>query len=86
MGRRPEGRRIPRHDLACQVAGVSTSSYYAWAAEAIHGASAAQWEQAHLINEIVSIHRDTDAHLRGPAHRPSWRTWAGWSTTRRRSA
>jgi putative transposase len=45
---------------ACKVAGVSTSSYYDWRLKVAAGPSAAEWDEAHLVNEMFEIHRHHD--------------------------
>jgi len=45
---------------ACQIAWISTSTFYEWAHEQVHGVSEAHWQEAYLCDEIVNIHRDSD--------------------------
>ena len=55
--RRAEGFLVT---LACAVAGVSTSAFYAWLHAMRHAPTPAQMEQAYLINAIIDVHRDSD--------------------------
>lgn len=45
---------------ACEAAGICTSTFYEWAATEAHGVSQADWDEAHVCDQIVAIHRDTD--------------------------
>jgi hypothetical protein len=64
---------------ACDAAGVSRSAFYAWL-ERPEGPTEAEWDEAHLINEIVDIHPPRRAPTASRASPPSWPTRAGWST------
>lgn len=44
---------------ACDAADVSRSSFYAWLKRG-EGPPNAEWDEAHLINEIHGIHRDSN--------------------------
>ena len=45
---------------ACSVAEVSTSSYYDWCAKVACGPSPAEWDEAHLVNEMHDVHAHLD--------------------------
>jgi putative transposase len=44
---------------ACDAAGVSRSAYYAWL-ERGEGPTEADWDEAHLINQIRDLHAASD--------------------------
>lgn len=46
---------------ACDIVGIATSTFYEWADTEARGVSEADWQQAHLCDEIVNIHRDNDS-------------------------
>jgi transposase InsO family protein len=52
-------------DAACQAAEVSTSAYYEWLQRAA-GPTAAELEEAYLVNHIRDIHADSDATYGSP--------------------
>jgi putative transposase len=45
---------------ACEVAEASTSAYYAWTAQTAAGPSAAEWDEALVVNEMYDIHAGLD--------------------------
>lgn len=45
---------------ACEVAEVSASSYYDWCTKVAAGPTAAEWDEAHLVNEMHEIHAHLD--------------------------
>jgi putative transposase len=45
---------------ACEAAEVSASAYYEWAARVAAGPTAAEWHEAHLVNEIHDVHHRHD--------------------------
>ena len=45
---------------ACEAAEVSTSSYYDWCAKVAAGPTAAEWDEALVINEMHDIHAHLD--------------------------
>lgn len=45
---------------ACEIAGISTSTFYEWAHAREHGPTEAQWEEISLCDEIVNIYEDND--------------------------
>jgi hypothetical protein len=45
---------------ACQVAEVSTSTYYDFKAREGLGPTEAEWDEAILVNEIIDVHRYLD--------------------------
>ena len=47
-------------DAACEVAEVSTSAYYEWAAKAAAGPTDAEWDEALVINEMHKVHDHLD--------------------------
>lgn len=51
--RKAEGFNVT---AACDAAGVSRSAFYAWQGRPA-GPTAAEWDEAHLIDQIVDIHR-----------------------------
>jgi len=51
---------------ACNVAGVPTSSYYDWVAKVASGPTAAEWDEAVLVNEMFDIHRHHDDSYGSP--------------------
>lgn len=55
--RRAEGFKAA---AAITQAGVSASAYYAWSKAHEHGATDAEWSEAHLVNEIHDIHAAHD--------------------------
>ncbi len=52
-------------DAACDVAEVSTSSYYDWLQRTV-GPTEAELDEAYLINHIYDIHADSDATYGSP--------------------
>lgn len=46
---------------ACKVAGLSTSSFYAWRQRRDFGPTEADWDEASLINEMIDIHSKDDS-------------------------
>ena len=46
-------------EAACDAAEVSTSAYYDWAART-GGPSDAEWDEAHLVDEMLEIHAGLD--------------------------
>ena len=55
---------------ACEVADVSTSSFYEWCTREAAGPTPAQQAEADLVAEIRRIHTDTDGTYRGAADDP----------------
>jgi transposase InsO family protein len=55
--RKAEGFEVK---AACQVAGVSTSSYYDFKAREAAGPTEAEWDEAILVNEIIEVRRHLD--------------------------
>ncbi len=51
---------------ACEVAEVSTSVYYEWAARTASGPTPRQLEEAHLVNEMHDIHHRHDDSYGSP--------------------
>ena len=47
-------------DAACEVAEVSASAYYEWAAKTAAGPTEAEWNEALVINEMHKVHDDLD--------------------------
>lgn len=47
-------------EAACEAAEVSTSSYYDFLAKVAGGPSAAEWDEAVLVNEMHDVHRRLD--------------------------
>ncbi|MGH8989436.1 MAG: IS3 family transposase [Acidimicrobiales bacterium] len=45
---------------ACEAAEVSASSYYDWLVKVAAGPSAAEWDEAVLVNEMHDVHRHID--------------------------
>jgi transposase InsO family protein len=45
---------------AIRAVEVSSSAYYQWAMAHEHGATDAEWSEAHLVNEIMDIHAQHD--------------------------
>jgi putative transposase len=45
---------------ACEAAEVSTSAYYDWMAKVAAGPSAAEWDEALVINEMHDVHAHHD--------------------------
>lgn len=68
---------------ACAVAQVSTSAFYAWHATASCGPTAAELEEAYLINAIVDVHRDSGGSYGAPRVTAALRR-AGWRINRKR--
>jgi hypothetical protein len=50
----------------CRVAGVSRQAYYEWKEREAAGATDAQWDEAHLVNEMYDIHADFDETYGSP--------------------
>jgi putative transposase len=53
-------------DAACEVAEVSTSAYYGWAAKTAAGPTVAEWDEALVINEMHKVHDDLDDSYGSP--------------------
>jgi putative transposase len=51
---------------ACQAAGVSTSAFYAWAARTAQGPSDRRQQEAKLVSEIRTIHRESGGTYGSP--------------------
>ena len=51
---------------ACRVAGVSRQAYYEWKEKEATGPTDAQWDEAHLVNEMYDIHADSDETYGSP--------------------
>lgn len=69
---------------ACDAAEVSRSAFYAWLQRG-EGPTEAEWDEAHLINEIYAIHRASDATY-GEPRMTSELTDKGWVINRKRTA
>jgi putative transposase len=54
--RKAEGFEIV---AACDAAGVSRSAYYAWLEQG-EGPTEREWDEAHLIDQIRDLHRESD--------------------------
>jgi transposase InsO family protein len=78
--RRAEGFLVT---LACAVAGVSTSAFYAWLTAMRHGPMPAQLEEAYLINAIIDVHRGSDGAYGVPRVARQLRH-DGWPVNRKR--
>lgn len=78
--RRVEGFLVT---LACAVAGVSTSAFYAWLSAMRTGPSPAQLGEAYLINEIIDLHRGSDGAYGVPRIARELRR-AGWRVNHKR--
>jgi len=50
---------------ACEVAEVSTSAYYEWL-DRTESPTAAELDEAHLVNEMIDIHRDSEGTYGSP--------------------
>lgn len=63
-----DARKAEGFDVApaCQVAEVSTSSYYDWLVKLAAGPSAAEWDDALLINEMREVHDQLDDSYGSP--------------------
>ena len=59
--------------VACEVAEVSPSAFYEWAAKEAAGPSDAEIDEAYLINLIIDIHADTDQTYGSPRMDPELR-------------
>ena len=53
-------------DAACEVAEVSASAYYEWAAKTAAGPTEAEWNEALVINEMHKVHDDLDDSYGSP--------------------
>ena len=51
---------------ACSAAGIATTSFYEWAARYTSGPCERDLDEAHLINEIVRIHRASNGAYGSP--------------------
>lgn len=80
--RRAEGFAVT---LACAVAGVSTSAFYAWWQRLRHGPSARERDEAYLVNAILDCHRDSDGAYGLPRITAQLRR-DGWAVNRKRIA
>ena len=68
---------------ACQAAGVSTSAFYAWAARCDRGPSPAEHQEAKLLAEIRTIHRESKGTYGSP--RVTAELWRrGWGVNHKR--
>jgi transposase InsO family protein len=52
--------------VACQVAGISTTTFYDWAARGSTGPSDHDLAEAYLVNEMVDIHGGSDGTYGSP--------------------
>lgn len=78
--RRTEGFLVT---LACAVAGVSTSAFYAWLHAMRHGPSLRDLDEAYLINAIVDLHGGWDNTYGAPRIAAGLRH-DGWVVNRKR--
>lgn len=78
--RRAEGFLVT---LACAVAEVSTSAFYAWLSAMRHGPTPAQLEEAYLINAIVDAHRGSDGAYGVPRIARQLRREGSWVNRKR---
>ena len=69
--------------MACKAAGISTSTFYEWAQEAAHGPSTRDWEEAHLVDAIISIHRASNGVYGSPTITAELRAH-GWEVNHKR--
>jgi transposase InsO family protein len=67
--RKAEGFTV---NAACAVAEVATSSYYEWCHRSA-APTAAEWEEATVVNAMVDLHRDSDATYGSPRMTPALR-------------
>jgi putative transposase len=79
--RKAEGFNVT---AACRAAGVSRSAFYAWH-ERPEGPTAAEWDEAHLVNEIVDIHRGSSGTYGEPRITAELAD-KGWVVNRKRTA
>jgi putative transposase len=79
--RKAEGFTV---NAACRAAGVSRSAFYAWH-ERPEGPTDAEWDEAHLINEIVDIHRASSGTYGEPRITAELAD-KGWVVNRKRTA
>jgi len=68
---------------ACDAAGVSTSTYYAWRRTTIHGPSAAEQAETMLVTQIRTIHTDSHGTDGSPRVTHELRR-RGWQVNRKR--
>jgi putative transposase len=68
---------------ACTAAGVSTSAFYAWAARRQQGPSPADHQQAELVAEIRTIHRQSSGTYGSPRVHAELRR-RGWRVNSKR--
>jgi putative transposase len=69
--------------IACAVAGVSASGFYAWRQTMRTGATPAQLLQAYLINAIIDVHRGSGGSYGAPRIVKQLRR-DGWLVNRKR--
>lgn len=69
--------------MACQAAGIGTTTYYEWLQEATHGPSDTDWEEAHLLDEIITIHRASGRVYGAPTITATLRA-QGWRVNHKR--
>jgi putative transposase len=79
--RKAEGFNV---NAACDAAGVSRSAFYAWH-ERPDGPTLAEWDEAHLIDEIVDIHRASSGTYGEPRITIELEE-KGWTVNRKRTA
>jgi putative transposase len=79
--RKAEGFNV---NAACDAAGVSRSAFYAWL-ERPAGPTEAEWDEAHLTNQIVDIHR-ASAGTYGEPRITAELADQGWTVNRKRTA
>jgi putative transposase len=79
--RKAEGFNV---NAACDAAGVSRSAFYAWH-ERPAGPTEAEWNEAHLTNEIVDIHRASSGTY-GEPRITAELAEKGWVINRKRTA
>ncbi|GGI02489.1 IS3 family transposase [Egicoccus halophilus] len=74
--RKAEGFNV---NAACDAAGVSRSAFYAWL-ERPAGPTEAEWDEAHLTNQIRDIHAASDGTYGEPRITAELVARGGWST------
>ena len=78
--RRAEGFLVT---LACAVAGVSPSAFYAWLHAMRHGPTPRDLDEAYLINAIIDLHHGSDDTYGAPRIARQLR-YDGWAVNRKR--
>lgn len=77
--RKAEGFPVAR---ACAAAGVSTSAFYAWACKP-DGPTAAELDEAYLVNQIIDIHAEWNGVYGSPRMTAELRR-RGWQVNHKR--